>query len=59
MTPSKHVLTGLDGQSHEIGDGSQYATAIVTDPWIIDYQTNSLRRPCLEDILRNGRSILP
>nr|MCU0979718.1 hypothetical protein [Pirellulaceae bacterium] len=28
-------------------------TAIVTDPWIIDYETGQPRHPCLEDLRRN------
>ena len=31
----------------------QYGTAIVTDPWIIDYETGQPRHPCLEDLRRN------
>jgi trimethylamine--corrinoid protein Co-methyltransferase len=25
----------------------------VTDPWIIDYQTKDVRRPCLDDVIKN------
>ena len=36
-----------------IGGGKQYATAIVTDPWIVDYETQKPRRPSLEDVRRH------
>ena len=33
--------------------GEQYAHAIVTDPWIVDYETQKPRRPCLDDVRRH------
>ena len=36
-----------------VGGGEQYAHAIVTDPWIVDYETQKPRRPRLEDVRRH------
>jgi trimethylamine--corrinoid protein Co-methyltransferase len=51
--PSSYTVRGSGGSEHVIGGGQQYATAIVTDPWIIDYATQKPRRPCLADLRRH------
>jgi trimethylamine--corrinoid protein Co-methyltransferase len=51
--PSSYTIGSVGGARHVIGGGEQYAHAIVTDPWIIDYQTQRPRRPCLEDVRRH------
>ena len=37
--PSSYTVRSPAGAEHVIGGGKQYATAIVTDPWIVDYET--------------------
>ena len=53
QVPRTYQITGLDGIVRTIGGGEQYGNAIVTDPWIIDYETGGPRRPRLEDLRRN------
>ena len=55
MAPSQYSISGSAGQERTYGRGSCHAQAIVTDPWIVDYETRSLRRPCLADIRRHTR----
>lgn len=51
--PSRYRVGNILGETWEVGGGVQYGAAIVTDPWIIDSQTRSPRRPCLEDVRRH------
>lgn len=52
--PSHYSVTGLNGIERTLGgDENQWAQAIVTDPWVVDYRTQEPRRPCLEDVRRN------
>jgi trimethylamine---corrinoid protein Co-methyltransferase len=51
--PGSYQVKGLDGIARRVGEGRQWGLGIVTDPWIIDYQTGQPRRPCTEDIRRN------
>jgi len=51
--PPAYTIASLDGVETRIGGGAQQGTAIVTDPWIIDYATQRPRRPCLDDIRRH------
>lgn len=51
--PSQYEIAGLDGKKFTVGGDNQRCVAIVTDPWIIDYQTQKPRRPCREDIRRH------
>ena len=51
--PSSYIVRGPGGAEHVIGGGKQYATAIVTDPWIVDYETQKPRRPSLADVRRH------
>lgn len=53
QVPSRYTVSNILGDSWEIGGSSQHGLAIVTDPWIVDYQTKEPRRPCLEDIRRH------
>jgi len=53
LVPSSYTIRGLDNEERKIGGGEQYLSAIVTDPWIIDYQSRKVRRPGLDDVLRN------
>jgi trimethylamine--corrinoid protein Co-methyltransferase len=51
--PSSFVRRGAGGLEYVIGGGEQYAHAIVTDPWIVDYETQQPRRPRLADLRRH------
>jgi trimethylamine---corrinoid protein Co-methyltransferase len=51
--PPRYTIGNILGQTWEIGGEKQYGTAIVTDPWIIDYETREPRHPCLEDVRRH------
>jgi trimethylamine--corrinoid protein Co-methyltransferase len=55
QAPPMFPIAGLGGSEYELGGQSQHFTAIVTDPWIIDYETQKPRRPRLEDIRRHTR----
>ncbi len=51
--PENYMIRGIDKKEYQIGGNEQYISAIVTDPWIIDYLTQAPRRPTLEDVRRN------
>jgi len=51
--PASYTVMGVDGVQRTIGEDSQRPLAIVTDPWIIDYDTQHPRRPRLDDVRRN------
>lgn len=51
--PSNYIVRGIDNVEYYIGGGNQYIGAIVTDPWIIDYETKQPRRPSLSDVRTN------
>jgi trimethylamine--corrinoid protein Co-methyltransferase len=53
QAPRKYSIGGVNRQVWEIGAGRPWGLAIVTDPWIIDYETRQPRRPRLEDLRRN------
>ncbi|HID96041.1 MAG TPA: hypothetical protein EYP53_08305 [Candidatus Latescibacteria bacterium] len=53
QVPSQYQIAGLDGTEVNLGGDDQHCLAIVTDPWIIDYQTQRPRRPSLEDVRRH------
>ncbi|MGC8780861.1 MAG: trimethylamine methyltransferase family protein [Anaerolineae bacterium] len=51
--PPTFDVCAADGSRYTIGGEDQYCTAIVTDPWIVDYETGRPRRPRLEDVRRH------
>jgi trimethylamine---corrinoid protein Co-methyltransferase len=51
--PARYEVRNILGQTWEIGGERQWGLAIVTDPWIIDYDTRQPRRPVLEDLRRH------
>ncbi|MCD4679957.1 MAG: trimethylamine methyltransferase family protein [Bacteroidales bacterium] len=51
--PSKYRITGIDGKENEVGGERQLCHSIITDPYIIDYETRLPRKPCLEDVLKH------
>jgi trimethylamine--corrinoid protein Co-methyltransferase len=48
--PVEYTVTGADGAEYTIGREHQHCHAIVTDPWIVDYETQAPRRPRLDDL---------
>jgi trimethylamine--corrinoid protein Co-methyltransferase len=53
QVPSRYQIADLEGNEFTVGDGNPGCLAIVTDPWIIDYEAQRPRRPCLEDLRRH------
>jgi trimethylamine--corrinoid protein Co-methyltransferase len=53
QVPSQYQIAGINGDGVTIGGDQQHCLAIVTDPWIVDYETQLPRRPCLEDLRRH------
>jgi trimethylamine:corrinoid methyltransferase-like protein len=53
--PATYTIAGPGGLRHVVGDDAAPAAcqAIVTDPWIIDYETGEPRRPRLDDLHRH------
>ena len=51
--PQRVTLRGILDEGWEMGGNEQRIISIVTDPWIVDYQTQRPRRPCLEDLRRH------
>jgi trimethylamine---corrinoid protein Co-methyltransferase len=53
--PSTYTIAGAGGMRHVVGDDAAppACLAIVTDPWIIDYETGNPRRPQLDDLRRH------
>jgi trimethylamine--corrinoid protein Co-methyltransferase len=51
--PSSYKVRGVAGKEWTVGAGQGYSQAIVTDPWIIDYDTQKPRRPRLSDLRRH------
>src|ERR1051326_4249095 len=51
--PACYRIRGMLGDEWEIGSERQYGLGIVTDPWIIDYETQQPRRPRLDDLRRH------
>lgn len=53
--PSQYTVATASGAPTTVGGDEQHALAIVTDPWILDYDTNRPRRPALADVQRHTR----
>lgn len=53
QVPASYMISGSGGQKYEVGGDNRLCTAIVTDPWIIDYKTQKPRHPSLEDLRRH------
>ena len=53
--PKQYTVAGMNGESKTVGSKEPHGLAIVTDPWIIDYETRQPRKPRLEDIRRHTR----
>ena len=50
--PATYTIVGAGGLRHVVGDDAAATAclAIVTDPWIVDYETGEPRRPRLDDL---------
>ena len=55
QAPERYSIAGSGGRRWQVGGGDPLCTAIVTDPWILDYPGGKLRRPCLADVQRHTR----
>jgi trimethylamine--corrinoid protein Co-methyltransferase len=60
QVPAQYQIADLFGREFTVSShsppsqgGALGCLAIVTDPWIIDYETQTPRRPCLEDLRRH------
>lgn len=53
QVPRQYTIANVLGETWVIGGTGQYGTAIVTDPWVIDYETRKPRHPRLDDVRRN------
>jgi trimethylamine--corrinoid protein Co-methyltransferase len=53
QVPPRYQIADLFGNEFTVGGDQVGCLAIVTDPWIIDYETQRPRRPCLEDLRRH------
>jgi len=57
QAPKRYQIAGVPGAdgAHEFTVGGEQpgCLAIVTDPWIVDYETQRPRHPCLEDVRRH------
>lgn len=51
LIPSIIEVRGCAGDCYQIGDGITKIFSIVTDPWIIDYNSQTPRHPNLQDVL--------
>lgn len=57
MAPNEFEIGMQDGRRVTLGGSACWASGIVTDPWIIDYETQQLRRPALADVQRNTQIV--
>lgn len=53
QAPTQYQISDLYGNEFTVGGNPTGCLAIVTDPWIIDYDTQRPRHPCLEDLRRH------
>ena len=53
QVPSQYTIAGTGNKQWTVGGGEPYCLAIVTDPWIVDYDSGKPRRPCLADVCRH------
>lgn len=53
QVPPAYTVKGITGREYTIGGENRHCLAIVTDPWIVDYETQKPRRPCLDDVRKH------
>ena len=51
--PRKYAIRNIRGESFHIGAGVPGVFAITNDPWIVDYGTQEVRHPSIEDVQRH------
>ncbi|MBN1642029.1 MAG: trimethylamine methyltransferase family protein [Anaerolineae bacterium] len=52
--PAQYAIADALGGEFTVGEGEPGCLAIVTDPWIVDYETGRPRRPRLADLRRHS-----
>jgi trimethylamine--corrinoid protein Co-methyltransferase len=57
LAPSEFEIGMQDGRRVMLGGSACWASGIVTDPWIIDYESQRPRRPALADVQRNTQIV--
>ena len=55
LAPKAYTIGGAEGFRRQVGGEGPHCVAIVTDPWILDSETGSLRHPNLADVQRHTR----
>lgn len=55
QAPRQYEIAGAGGEHYTVGAEVPACLAIVTDPWIIDFEMGETRHPCLEDVRRHTR----
>ena len=55
QVPQQYEIAGINKDRWVVGGGERHCLAIVTDPWIVDSQTDQPRHPRLEDVRRHTR----
>ena len=53
QVPPTYTIRDVAGGAFEVGGGEPGVFAITNDPWIIDYETQQPRHPCLDDVKRH------
>ena len=53
LAPSQYAMANVSGEEVIVGGTERFGLAIVTDPWIVDYETQQPRRPNLSDIRKH------
>lgn len=53
LVPHEYLIADVEGNIRSVGGEHQYGLGIVTDPFIIDYESQQPRRPRLEDIRKH------
>jgi trimethylamine--corrinoid protein Co-methyltransferase len=51
--PASFEIAWQNGRRIRYGEGGPHCLAIVTDPWIIDYEARAPRRPALADVRKH------
>ena len=55
LAPSEFEIHRIDGVTLPIAGRNRFYGSLVIDPWIIDYETQTPRRPLLADVVRHTR----
>ena len=53
IVPKSYQIANVAGEEKTVGGDSRYGLGIVTDPFIVDYETQQPRRPRLADIRKH------